>query len=125
MSEIDRVKELQEQLHYAYGTCDLAIKYRNEAIAEVVRLRERNALLQSELDRANGVHRETAYWIAKMSRRAEVMEKAIEAAMEAYNASIRACLGYGENHWRPTSDQHWAAFRTAIAAYERAMEQQE
>jgi len=33
------IKRLREQLHYANGTCDLAMKHRDEAEAEIERLR--------------------------------------------------------------------------------------
>lgn len=45
----DKIADLEESLHYTSGCCDLAMKHRDIAEAEVERLEKRNAELEAEL----------------------------------------------------------------------------
>ena len=48
----DEIERLRAQLHYANGTCDLAMKHRDVAEAEVERLRSLCESLADDCERA-------------------------------------------------------------------------
>jgi hypothetical protein len=92
------IKQLKEQLHYANGTCDLAIKHRDAAEAE-------NERMRTALKEAQSIATRNALWIMHLRDSLQAVHRCAADFPEGtvYGICERA-LAYGTTHEQKAGD---------------------